>query len=322
MANKIRILITVPFKEHHMVRLQQAAGPSAVLTHVSIPADGDEMRRHLAESDAVIGEPAPALLAEGTPVRWVQMTWAGTDLYTRGDVPFPKDTRLTNVAGTAYGHIISQYVVGQALCLMQNIPTYIRQQLNEEWRRAGAVMSFEDAHVLIFGAGDIGVCTAKRLMGFDAHVTGVCRDTGRARPYFDKLVSLEEAEALLPSSDVVINCLPNTPQTAHYLDGRRIGLMRRGSVLVNVGRGNFVDCMALADALAEGRLRGAALDVTDPEPLPKGHPLWAEPRCVITPHEAGGAFGKSDGTEDRICDVCCENLRRFVAGDPLTHVVI
>lgn len=322
MATKTRILVTVPFKEHHMARLREAAGPNAVLTQVSIPADSDEMRSRLSEADAVIGEPAPALLAEGTPVRWVQMTWAGTDLYTRGSVPFPENTRLTNVAGAAYGHIISQYVVGQVLCIMQNIPTYIRQQLNEDWRRAGAVMSFEGSRVLIFGAGDIGLCTARRLMGFDAHVTGVCRDTSRPRPNFDELVTLDDAEALLPHSDVVVNCLPNTPQTAHYLDRRRLGLMKQGAILVNVGRGNFVDCMALADVLAEGRLRGAALDVTDPEPLPKGHPLWREPRCVITPHEAGGAFGKSDGTEDRICEVCCENLRRFVAGKPLTHVVI
>ena len=92
--------------------------------------------------------------------------------------------------------------------------------------------------------------------------------------------------------------------------------------MVNVGRGNCVDNLALARVLADGRLWGAALDVTDPEPLPKGHPLWQEQRCVITPHEAGGAFGKSEKTEDLICELCCENLRRYVAGEPLTHVVL
>ena len=91
---------------------------------------------------------------------------------------------------------------------------------------------------------------------------------------------------------------------------------------MNVGRGNFIDCMALADILAEGKIRGAALDVTDPEPLPKGHPLWHEPRCSIVPHQAGGAFGKSDETEDRICDVCCTNLAHYLAGEPLERIVI
>lgn len=321
MRDQLHILVTVPFREHHMRRLREAAGDAAVIRQTDAPAASDEMRRLLQDADAVIGEPAPALLAEGTPVRWVQMTWAGTDLYTRGSVPFPEGTRLTNVAGTAYGHIISQYVVGQILAIAQNLPTYVRQQERTTWQGAGAVMSLEGAHVLIFGAGDLGVCTARRLLGFDVRCTGVCRDTNTARPHFSKLVTLYEAEDLLATADVVVNCLPNTDDTAHWLDERRLRLIKQGAILVNVGRGNFVDCMALANVLASGHLRGAALDVTDPEPLPKDHPLWHEPRCVITPHEAGGAFGKCDGTEDRICSVCCENIRRFLAGEPLTHVV-
>jgi phosphoglycerate dehydrogenase-like enzyme len=322
MKMPVRVLVTVPFKERHMRRLREVAGGDAVLTQVSVAAASDEMRRHLAEADAVIGEPAPVLLAEGTPVRWVQMTWAGTDLYTRGEVPFPANAQLTNVAGSAYGHIISQYVTGQILSIAQNLPTYVRQQLDESWRSAGPVFSLEGSKVLIFGAGDLGSCTARRLSGFDVHVVGVCRDVSVPRPHFDKLVTLDKAEALLCESDVVVNCLPNTPATAGYLDERRLRLMKQGAILVNVGRGNFVDCAALARVLADNHLRGAALDVTDPEPLPKGHPLWKEPRCVITPHEAGGAFGKCDGTEDRICDIACENLRRFIAGEPLAHRVL
>ena len=316
-----RVLITVPFRERHLAALREAA-PKATFTQVVKP-ERDQLRVLLQEADVVMGEPSPLLLAEGTPVQWVQMTWAGTDLYTRGPVPFPAGMRLTNVAGSAYGHTISQYIVGQVLTLMQNTHIYLRQQEQEIWQDVGWVMSFEGATVLIFGTGDIGSTTARRLTGFDCErIIGVCRDTARPRPGFDELVTLEDAEALLPEADVVINCLPNTPETAGYLDERRLRLMRDGSILINVGRGNFVDCAALARVLAEGRLRGAALDVTDPEPLPAGHPLWAEPRCLITPHASGGAFGKSPGTEDRICAVACENLRRFVAGEELTHVVI
>ena len=305
-----------------MALLHKVAGDDAVLTQTNALAASDRMRELLAKSDAVIGEPAPRLLAEGTPVRWVQMTWAGTDLYTRGAIPFPDGVRLTNVAGTAYGHIISQYVVGQILSLMQNLPTYVRQQEQERWKCAGPVLSLEGARVLIFGAGDLGSCTAKRLSGFDVHCIGVCRNTVAPRSYFDEHVSLDGAEEQLADADVVINCLPNTPDTVRYLDERRLRMMKHSAILVNVGRGNFIDCEALARVLEEGGLWGAALDVTDPEPLPAGHPLWKQPRCVITPHEAGGAFGKNDGTEDRICAVCCENLKRFLDGEPLTHVVI
>lgn len=316
-----RVLVIVPFRERHMEALRQAA-PEASFTQVVRPKE-QELRQLLAAADVVVGEPAPALLAEGTPVRWVQMTWAGTDLYTRGGIAFPADTRLTNVAGAAYGHTISQYVVGQVLSLMQNLPTYVRQQEREHWQDVGKVATLEGARVLIYGTGDIGQKTAHRLEGFDtARIVGVCRDTGSPRPGFDELATLDEAEGQLPEADVVINCLPNTPETAGYLDERRLRLMKEGAVLVNVGRGNFIDCAALARVLSEGSLRGAALDVTDPEPLPKGHALWSEPRCVITPHASGGAFGKSDGTEDRICAVTAENLRRFVAGEPLLHVVI
>lgn len=322
MNTSLRVLITVPFGAHHMQRLQEAAGPHAALRQTDAPAASEQMRSLLQHADVVIGEPAPELLAEGTPVRWVQMTWAGTDLYTRGNVPFPSGVLLTNVAGTAYGHIISQFVLGQALSIAQNFPTYVRLQERHVWRGAGPVMSFEGARVLIFGAGDLGTCTAKRFSGFDAHCVGVCRDTNAPRPYFQELLTLDEAETYLQTSDVVINCLPNVDATVHWLDERRLRLIKEGAVLVNVGRGNFIDCMALARVLADGHLRGAALDVTEPEPLPTDHPLWDEPRCVITPHQAGGAFGKSAGTEDRICQVCCENLRRFVANEPLTHLVL
>ena len=129
-------------------------------------------------------------------------------------------------------------------------------------------------------------------------------------------------EAELGCADVVVCCLPSSEETDGYLDERRLQMLKEGSVLVNVGRGWFIDCEALARVLAEGRLRGAALDVTDPEPLPAGHPLWAEPRCVITPHVAGRGFGSCPETEELICQVVCDNLRRWRAGKPLTHVVL
>lgn len=309
-----------------MARIREAAGPDSTVEQLVVknPKPFDtSLRDAIMQADVVIGEPPLKLLhSEGIPVKWVQMTWAGTDMYTDTVSGFPEGMVLTNVAGAAYGHIMSQYVVGQILAITQNLGMYARQQLTTSWTDLGENMTLEGANVLIYGAGDIGQCVAKRLSGFDcARITGVCRDTEKPRPHFDELVSLQRAEFLLPQADVVVGCIPNAPQTKRYFNDRRLRLIKQGGVLVNVGRGNFVDGEALNNVLSEGLLRGAALDVTDPEPLPHNHPLWRNPRCLITPHVSGGAFAHSEGTEERICEICCDNLRRYRAGEELAHRV-
>ena len=321
-AETNNLLVLVPFNEDHIARLQEAAGPGWRIEQHPQGLPNDKLESALKRADAVIGEPDPRVLyAEGAHLKLVQMTWAGTDKYTRSGLPFPDGVPLCSAVG-GFGHIISQYVVAQTLSIMQNLPGYRAQQLAGVWADRGPVASLEGANVLVFGAGDIGGHIAKRMSGFDAHVTGVCRNAAEPRPWFGRLATLEGAETLLPEADVVACCIPNTDETAHYLDERRLRLMKAEAVLVNVGRGNFVDNLALARVLAEGHLRGAALDVTDPEPLPSGHPLWHEPRCTITPHVSGGSFGRHPGTENRICDICCENLRRLNVGEPLVNRVL
>ena len=332
------LLVLAPFCDEHMAAIAEAAGPGwAIERHW--PADmsttkamcsgrydlsDDELVAALVRADAVIGEPALPLLRraadEGSRLRIVQATWAGTDRYTRGDVAFPAGASLCSAVG-GFGQLISQYVLAQVLGLMQNLPAYRDQQRRASWDDLGAVGSLDGARVLVFGAGNIGGWVARRLRGFDCTVTGVCRDTTRPREGFDRLVTLDEAEGELASADVVVGALPNTEVTAGWMDGRRLRLMRRGAVLVNVGRGTFVDADALAKVLAEGAIRGAALDVTAPEPLPADHPLWREPRCFITPHVSGGSFGRNRQTEDAICRICCDNLRALRTGAPLRNLV-
>ncbi len=278
------------------------------------------MRQALSTAQVVFGRPNPVLLRESETLRWVQLTSAGSDRYTQGAASFPAGVRLTNVSG-AFGGVISQYVLGQILALYQNLPGYWSQQQRREWADRGPIASLDGATVLIFGAGNLGSETAKRLQGFATCTVGVCRNTSKPRPCFHALCTLEEAEDWLPRADVVVGCLPNNGETRRYLNRQRLELMKPGAVLVNVGRGNFVDCDALAEVLNQGQLRGAALDVTDPEPLPKDHPLWSAAGCVITPHVSGGSFGRHDSIENTICDICCENLRRWNAGEELKNVV-
>ena len=323
----MEILVLAPFKERHMDLIRQAAGEGAHVVQLeadmTTPVGFKKLREAIDVAEVIIGEPPVRLLGgEDSPTKWVQSTWSGVDAYTSASVKFPEGIMLTNAAG-AYGHTISQFVVGQILAIAQNTGIYAKNQATVGWRSLGPVMSLEGARVMIYGAGDIGRQVAKRLVGFDvASITGVCRNTDTPREGFDELVTLSRAEFLLPQIDVVVCCMPDTGKTVRYFGERRLLLIKEGGILVNVGRGNFVDCEALARVLDAGHLRGAALDVTDPEPLPVKHALWRNERCLITPHAAGGAFGKSDKTEDLIAEITCENLRRYVAGQELTHRVL
>ena len=236
-------------------------------------------------------------------------------------LPFPKDRITVANASGAFGMTISQFVVGQILSLMQNFPAYHTQQIDGKWMRLGKTLSLEKCRVLVFGAGDIGCMTAKRLTGFDCYSIGVCRNVSKQRPYFNELCTLDEAERFLPDADVVVCCIPDCKETAGYLNKRRLDLMKQDAVLVNVGRGNFIDCMALDDVLRNGKLWGAALDVTSPEPLPENHPLWKNERCVITPHTSGVGFGHLDKTVDLLCDVACKNIKRYVNGEKILNCV-
>lgn len=316
------LLVIVPFKDHYMEQIRAAAGDGWQVRHFPAGLSGAEAAKALATATVCVGEPEVEGIAASSTLQWVAMTWAGTDKYTRSGKPFPAGVQLTNAVG-GYGHTISQYALGQALSITQNLGRYAKQQaLTGQWTDLGPIETLEGGTVLIFGAGDIGGHCAKRFAGFDVRIIGVCQNTDAPRPYFDQLCTLDEAEAFIPQADVIIGSIPNNDSTAGYFDARRLALCKPSAALVNVGRGNFIDCLALNDALNAGQLRGAALDVTDPEPLPADHPLWKQDRCMITPHCSGSAFGRTPATEQRICDLVCDNIRRFNAGQPLNNRVL
>ncbi len=321
MTDHMTVLVLEPFRQQQLTRIREAAGQGANVVQKTRVSDKAQLLDLLKSADVVVGAPAPELLERAPSIRWLQLCWAGADRYLKHEVTLPEGLRITNVAGVAFGRNMSQYVLGQILALTQNLPSYVRHQSKGQWRWAGPVMTLDGTRALIFGAGDIGSWTARRLSGFDVTCIGVCRNTTAPRECFSKLVTLDQAEEELAQADVVVNCLPSSDETDGYLNERRLRLMKKGAVLINVGRGSFLDCDALADVLAEGHLRGAALDVCKPEPLPAGHRLWTEPRCLITPHISGKSFGSSRQTEEVICDIVCENLRRWKAGEELTHIV-
>lgn len=307
----------LPCTEAQRARLRAAAAPlPAVFADECTGAQREEALRNAV---FIFGEPDPARLPALPELRVLQLSWAGADRYTNAPA-FPQGLTLACATG-AYGGLISEYVIGVILAMFRQLPRYVRQQAEALWQPHGAARRLCGATVLILGAGDIGMAVAHRLRPFGARCLGVRRTARETPPDFESVHTQADLPDLLPRADVVVGCLPDTPETRGLLDETALRAMKPGALLVNVGRGTLIDLDALARVLAEGRLLGAALDVTSPEPLPPAHPLWAMDNVLLTPHVAGVGFGSDLDTQDRIVDLCCENLRRFHAGQPLRSVV-
>lgn len=310
----IKLLITVPCKEEVQKSLLQEFSDRYEM--VFAQGDKEIITQELPDAEVVIGEPAPALLAAAKKLKWLQITWAGADRYTGS---FPENVVLTNASG-AFGRIISEYTMGMILAQYKRLPQYYVNQKCKLWVDLGQEQSLLDKTVLILGTGNVGGSIAQKLHAFGTHTIGINR-SGKRAEHFDECFPLEELDAQLPKADIVIGALPRTPITQGLFDYRRMQLIQKDALLVNVGRGTMIVTGDLEKLLAEGHFSGVILDVMDPEPLPEASPLWTCDRVLLTPHISGIGFGHEDATERTIWQICRENLRRYAADAPLTHVV-
>jgi phosphoglycerate dehydrogenase-like enzyme len=208
---------------------------------------------------------------------------------------------------------VSDWVLAAILAMQRRFPEFVESQRQGTWKRdADSTFPDDDLEgqtVLVLGYGSIGRTLASRLAPFGVRVIGVAR---HPRDDAQPTSALPE---LLPQADVVVDILPLTSATEGFVDAAFLGLMKPGALFVNAGRGKTVDTAALLQALSSGRIR-AALDVTDPEPLPDGHPLWHAPNVLITPHIAGS----SRRWLSRGYRFAGEQIRRYAAGQPLLGV--
>ena len=251
------------------------------------------------------GEPVPEFVAALPRLRLVQLTSAGAERFAGR---LPDGIVLCNARG-AHTPATAEWVVAATLAAQRGLPDFVRAQDTGRWAPR-THRSLVGARVLVVGAGDIGRRIGAMLSGFDAEPTFVGR-TAR-----DGVHGTEELPALLPHADVVVVIVPVTAETTGLVDAAFLAAMPDGALLVNAARGVVVDTGALLAELTAGRLR-AALDVTDPEPLPEGHPLWSAPGLLLTPH-VGGAVPDSGA---RAQAAVLAQLRRVLAGEPLTDVV-
>jgi phosphoglycerate dehydrogenase-like enzyme len=265
----------------------------------------------LAEVDLIVPlmrTRAPLLeLLAGPPgrLRVIQTLSAGVD-WLVGNVP--KQVMVCNARGV-YDAPLAEWVVGAILAMQRGLVQARDAQARREWDEIEPP-ELAGRRVVILGLGSIGTAISNRLRPFGVEVIGVAR-TAR-----DGVRGLADLDEVLPEAEILVNILPLTGETRGLLDARRLGLLPDGALLVNAGRGRTIETSALVEELQAGRMR-AALDVTDPEPLPGDHPLWGLPNVLISPHMAGD----SPGSTIRSFELAGDQVRRFAAGEPLINEV-
>ena len=274
----------------------------------------------LARVTVILGFPNPRAeaLKAAVNLKWLQAWSAGVDPFLVPGI-LRDGAMLTNAVG-AYGQSVSEHMLSMLLSLCKLLPQYRDARYQDSWLDLGPTKSLMGATVLVLGTGDLGSTFAGMCKALGAHTVGLKRTVGDPIPGFDQLSTLSQLDEWLPQADVVTLMLPHTPETIHIMNAHTLSLMKEDAILLSAGRGTAVDQDALVACLNTGKLWGVGLDVTDPEPLPGNHPLRDIDRVLITPHVAGGLF-RLEITARRMAAIAQENLRRYLAGQPLKNRV-
>lgn len=279
----------------------------------------DIARAEAGGADAVIGYCSEDIVAAGDALVWIQIFSAGAErCLAVGDVASGR-VLLTNMQKMA-SPVIGEHAVAMMLSLSRGLTQQAKTMAEGSWNRSIGdeigMMSVDGKTVLVVGLGGIGRAAAKRSAALGMRVLAT-RNSSRSGPdYVDYVGLSDELFELAGQADVVINALPLTPETEGLFDKAFFDAVKPGVIFVNVARGASVVTNDLVAALDDGRVAGAGLDVTDPEPLPSDHVLWRMPNVIITPHIAW--YGNN---RERQVALARENIRRFIAGEPLLNVV-
>jgi len=308
----MKILVSLPLNERQKEKLEK----NFMHQEFRYCLAAEVTAETVADVEVILGNVPPQVLQHAKVLKWLQLNNAGTEGYCDGALP--EGVVLTNATG-AYGLAISEYMVGAVFALQKKLNLYQRNQMSHTWKSEGHVRVIQGSRVLVIGLGDIGTAFAGKMKALGCRTVGIKRREGRKPEGVDDLYTLERLEAQLPKADIVAMCVPGNADTYHLMNRERLALMKENAVLINVGRGITLDTEALTEALQEGRIAGAALDVTDPEPLPADHPLWDMENVIITPHTSGG-FSLPE-TLEKILDICIENLECYLVQRPLRNIV-
>jgi phosphoglycerate dehydrogenase-like enzyme len=312
-AGRVRVLVAVKLTPEEIERLRQAAPNADLVT----PRDPAEIKAAAADAEVILGEPDVEMVLAAKKLKWVQHWAAGVERLPRELMEHP--CVLSNMQ-RVFAPVIAETVFGMLLSLTRGLAQDAVPNFRlRKWARA--TVPLEDLYqktMGVVGLGGIGTEVSRRAHhGFGMKVLAV---DAKPLPRPDWVAELREPAWLgdmVPQVDVLVSCAPHTRQTVKLFGEAVFRAMKRTAYFINVSRGGLVDQEALVRALQEGWIRGAALDVTTPEPLPAEHALWGCPNLVITPHNAGAAPIR----QVRLVALVAENLRRYCSGLPLLNVV-
>lgn len=279
----------------------------------------EQLLAEVADADAIIGNITREQVLAAKNLKWVQVNSAGVERYVAIPELRSSPATLTNMK-IVQGIEIADHAFALLLGLTRRIDVAVANRATETWgglNAYGRPIELHGKTAVVIGVGGIGIQIAVRAKAFGMTVIGVDPNDIPYMPYLDRTVPPDRLDTVLPEADVVFISAPHTPATDKMIGAAQFALMKRGVWFIAVSRGKIYDNGALVEALKSGHVAGAGLDVTEIEPLPKGHALWTTGRVIITPHIAG----RSDGDAGRYHEIYLENLIRFSRGERLRHIV-
>jgi len=274
----------------------------------------------LAEAQVILGFCSPKLIRTAKNLHWLQHFGTGVDRCLLSPEAQDADFILTNAQHTA-GPPIAEHVIAMLMMLTRNLQYFHHLQQEQVWQRPpdtpSPMIEIGGKTMLVAGLGGIGTEVARRAAGLGMRVIATRRSSREGPGFVDYVGLSDELLDLAAQADVIVNALPLTRETTGIFGREFFDALKQGAYFISIGRGKSTDTAELIAALKSGRLAGAGLDVTDPEPLTKGHELWSLPNVIITPHIS---YMTDRGIERNVL-VITENLRRYINGERLLNVV-
>lgn len=319
------IWTNVSLEEELMNRLRSSAAPHELVQSAEAKSSNLAVGSTDAAcrtADIAFGQPAVDDLLGSTSLQFIQLTTAGYTRFDRDDLRAAMANRGAALCSSSgvFDDPCAQHVLSFMLAHNRRLhDSLLDQQTARSWRYSDlrpAVRTLGEQNVLLVGFGAIALRLLELLAPFKPNVRGVRRTVAGNEPV--PTFKMGQLAEQLPWADHIVNLLPSGPGNTAIFNSELLGRTKPGAAFYNVGRGDTVDQTALLAALNEGQLGGAYLDVTDPEPLPKEHPLWSAPRCMITPHTAGGTQGETA----KLVDHFLRNLSRWMRKEKLVNRVI
>jgi phosphoglycerate dehydrogenase-like enzyme len=287
-----------------------------------VPVTKENVMAEIGDADAYVGgDISPQMVRAARKLQWVQVTSAGVErvLHLSGGTDLRDSQAILTNNQIVQGPEIADHALAMLLYFTRNLHVYADDRKAENWRRGERFPGIElnTKNALVIGCGGIGQQIALRSWAFGMKVTCVDPDDLPYSPFIARTVKPDMLDAVIAEQDVVFISAPHTEKSHKMVGPRQFEMMKKGAYFIAVSRGGIYDLDALVKALDSQRLAGAGVDVTDPEPLPKGHSLWKFPNAIVTPHIAG----RSDLDRGRMLGTVKENIRRFADGLPLINVV-